>query len=168
MGGSNLHTLTYSTTAPVQETGAKDFAGQFSVNGVTNQILGDRQILPPLADVPNLATRLLPTNYTAGTSLPVTVAISLSPTACAASVVETPPAGWLISNVQGEGAWASPSGIIIWTSSGPFCGGVSFYQFSYTVTPPISASGTAFFTGSFSVDGSSWLTDGDSSLPIGP
>lgn len=167
-GGSNLHTLTYSATAPVQETGAKDFAGQFSVNGVTNQILGDRQILPPFADVPNLAARLLPANYTPGTNLLVTVTISLSPTACGAAVAETPPTGWLISEVHGEGASASPNGNITWISSGPFCGGVSFYQFSYTVTPPISASGTAFFTGSFSVDDSSWLTDGDSSLPIGP
>ena len=165
-GGSNLYNLTYSATAPLQETNTCFFAGQFTVSGVTNQILGNTQVLPPLADVPNLATRTLPAYYTPCSNLTVTVAISLAPNACGAAVTEMPPAGWLVSNVQG--AWLSPSRIIMCTPSGPLCGGVSTYQFTYTVTPPASTTGTAIFTGQLSVDGSSWLTAGDSQLPIGP
>lgn len=167
-GGPSTYTLTYTTTAPPQETAVKAFSGEFVISGVTNEVLGDREILPPFADVPNLVTRTLPANYLPGTALSVDLAVSLAPGSCSAVVTEIPPAGWVITGVQGGDGWANPQGNVQWTPSGPACGGVSTHHYTYTLLPPSPATGTARFTGSFAVDGYEWSTAGDSSLSVAP
>jgi hypothetical protein len=162
-GGTNLFTLTYNATPPAGELTPGSFTGQVVVSGITNSILGNSEVLPPFANVPNLATRTLPTHYTPGVPFQVSLEVTMAPDSCAGALVETPPTGCAIS-----GAYVSPTGSIIWTPSGPDCGGASTHHFTYTVTPPLDATQTLQFSGAFSVDGVSSGTTGANAMNRNP
>lgn len=97
----------------------------------------------------NSAVRLLPGAYLAGESLRVTISIVPEPDVLAYSVEESPPTGWVVSEINQGGAFDSINGKVKW---GLFFDNQT-RELSYTVTPSQTTSGPATFSGSANFNG---------------
>ena len=97
----------------------------------------------------DLAVSALPAAYTPGVPFTVTDTITPSASVTVYAVEDQPPPGWIVSNISGGGVFDAVNQKVKW--------GLFFDQtprtFTYQVTPPASAGGTALFDGQASFDG---------------
>ena len=91
----------------------------------------------------------LPATYQPGVQFVVTIRVTPASDASAQTISDTPPAGWLISDVSDGGAVDAANGKVKW---GPFFDSQA-RTLTYRVTPPATAAGLATFSGNLSVDG---------------
>lgn len=105
------------------------------------------KIKPQLEPTETTITRSMPSSYTPGN--PLSVSINFVPLSSVKSyaVEETPPAGWAVQNINNEGSFVN--GKIRWI----FHDNIA-REFSYTATPPSGETGMKTFSGEGSTDGS--------------
>lgn len=95
-------------------------------------------VLPAFAQ--SVATRSMPSTYTAGVPFIVTLDITVDPTTCSSVIVETPPYDWVtpgdaISTGPGNGTVGNDHKIR-WTNEHGVCGAVATtYRVTYTAKP---------------------------------
>jgi hypothetical protein len=84
-------------------------------------------------------------------SVPMSVSISVSPNSATLvyAVEDTPPVGWVVSNINESGQWDSVNKKVKW---GPFFDS-NIRTLTYQATPPAGESGTKAFSGTVSFDG---------------
>jgi hypothetical protein len=106
------------------------------------------------------AIRDLPDIYTP--SVPVSVSISVSPNSATLvyAVQDTPPVGWVVSNINENGQWDSVNKKVKW---GPFFDN-NIRTLTYQATPPAGESGTKAFYGVGSFDGTNVVIGGESKV----
>ena len=98
---------------------------------------------------PSDAEREMPSIYQPGVPHPVGLNISPAPGALAWAVEETPPAGWLVGEINEGGVWDALSAKVKW---GPFFDPAP-RTLTYQATPPLGAGGPQSFHGTLSADG---------------
>jgi hypothetical protein len=95
------------------------------------------------------ATAALANQYQPGQPLVITIDVKPAPGVAAYAVEDQPPAGWVATPLSGDGIYDPLSQKMKW---GPFFDDAE-RTFSYQVTPPATATGTAKFQGIASFDG---------------
>ena len=101
-------------------------------------------LLPPRPVTPEIFTsRRLPAGYVAGTALTVTLQATPPLGTANYAVLDTPPAGWIVSAISDGGVFDAPSGQVRF---GPFADATA-RTLTYDVTPPITETGTKNFSG---------------------
>ena len=105
------------------------------------------------------ANRTVP-DYVEG--LPVIVTIDVTPeaTVMVYAVEDTPPVGWVVSNINGGGTWDDVNKKVKW---GPFFDN-SRRTLTYDITAPVGASGCYLFSGLASFDGVDQTICGDTEI----
>jgi len=95
---------------------------------------------------------------------PVTVTIAVTPNATATcyAVEELIPAGWTVTYISNTGSFDKVKGKVKW---GPFFDN-QIRTLSYTLTPPVSASGTATISGIASFNGANLTITGSNTIRI--
>ncbi len=131
--------------------------GQFNVNSPSNIFIdnsnniyvvdGGNNRIQKFAYSGSGVTRTLPSCYSPGTKLTVTLKAAPASTTGSYAVEETPPAGWTVSNISNDGTLYS--GVI---KFGPFYDNTS-RTLTYDVTPPAAETGDKIFSGTASEDG---------------
>ncbi len=159
IGNGTAQTLTYTATPPSSDSGTKTWgASTYTGDGAANTIGGANSIAQ--ASVPTTkgsATRSLPSTYTPGIGL--TVTITTAPNGDATQTIsDALPAGWAVSNISGGGSFGS--GQVTWN----FANGTA-QTLTYTATPPSSDSGTKTWGAStYTGDGAAKTIGGASSI----
>lgn len=139
--------LTYGVLPPVGTTGTASFVGEASFDTFSIRITGQREA-SAAALFNGSAVCSLDPNYRPGVAFVVTNVVVPDSNITAFAVQDTPPAGWLVSDVTDGGVFDSATHSVKW---GPFLDRIS-RNLTYTVTPPVSASGKAVFVGQASFD----------------
>ncbi|MBK9315806.1 MAG: Ig-like domain repeat protein [Acidobacteria bacterium] len=103
--------------------------------------------------------RILPNGYVPGQLLNVSIQVSPPSTTNVYLVEEKQPQGWAVSGINNSGEFDSTSGKIKWL----FLDAQS-RTLGYSVTPPVTASGTQTFTGSLILDETPQALCGNSSV----
>ncbi len=111
----------------------------------------------------SVVSSFIPTNYADGQGVTVTIAVSPDPSVQAFAVDDTPPAGWVVSDVSPGGSWDANNGQVKW---GPFFDNQS-RELTYVATPPAGETGVRFFDGRASFDGRSDAITGARSIARG-
>ncbi len=103
------------------------------------------------------ATRDLPECYTPSVILSVSITVTPSGTTQTYAVEETPPNGWVISDINESGQWDSVNKKVKW--------GLFFDSnnrtLTYKATPPVGETGAKTFSGTVSFDGNNVSIGGD-------
>ncbi|MCX7047800.1 MAG: hypothetical protein NTX50_20235 [Candidatus Sumerlaeota bacterium] len=107
--------------------------------------------------------RTLPSSYSPGLAVNVSIAITPDSGASVWAVEETPPSGWTVSGINEGGNWDSVNQKIKW---GPYFD-TTARTLSYAATPPASETGTKAFSGIVSVDGVNQTIAGNTSISPG-
>ncbi len=94
------------------------------------------------------AVRHLPSDYSPGATSSVRIETTPLPVAVFWEVDETPPAGWVVSQINESGFFDAGSGTIRF---GPFFDGAP-RTFTYQVTSPLTATGAGQFAGTFEIN----------------
>jgi hypothetical protein len=158
-------TLTYQVTAPANAATTGEFSGVAAFDGVMGEIGGQREIGLRSATVPaNFVTRNLPSGYSPGAELVVSLQV-MRLTNCNFYVVEdSPPPNWPVGLVSDSGVFDGSNGTVRF---GPFFDGEP-RTLSYVVRPPAGETGPKQFSGVFSVDGMQGQVMGDALLDLIP
>jgi outer membrane protein assembly factor BamB len=152
--------FTYQVTSPAGETNQVFFSGHAAFDGAPAEITGQRDLLPRGALLAGFARRFLPDGYSAGATFNATI-VTHSLTDISFYVIEdTPPAGWSVGQVSDNGVYDAINNIVRF---GPFFDGLG-RTLSYQVTPPLTQTGSASFSGTFFVDDLMDAIVGDSQL----
>ena len=106
--------------------------------------------------------RQLPVNFSPGTLFPVSINLKPALETSAYAVEDQPPAGWLVSNINEEGSFDVKNGKVKW---GPFFDNIERI-FTYDITPALTASGSARFTGDAALDGVKHFVDGSEKVTL--
>jgi len=109
------------------------------------------------------ARRLL-SEYTAEWPTEVTIQVNPGQSTTAYAVEDSPPQGWVVSAISGNGVWDEVTGKVKW---GPFFDNQS-RVFSYDATPPTGTIGCHPFSGVLSFNGISQPVLGDADICEGP
>jgi hypothetical protein len=135
--------LSYTAEPPTNANTTAVFAGSGDFGGTDIPITGQRQIVPVLA-APGSAVRSLPSDFTPGQWLTVTCVVTPASNVTVFAVLDQPPNGWTVANINADGTFDAASNLVEW---GPFFtnGAVTL---AYRVLPPADAGGTNFFSGS--------------------
>jgi outer membrane protein assembly factor BamB len=158
-------TLTYQITAPTNAAATGEFSGVAAFDGVEGEIGGQRQIRVSSVSVPaNFVTRKLPSGYSPGAELVVSLQVMGLTNGSFYVVEDSPPANWLVGLVSDNGVYDGSSGTVRF---GPFFDGQP-RTLSYELTPPASETGPKQFSGLFSVDGVQGQVIGDALLDLIP
>jgi hypothetical protein len=133
-------------------------SGAASVQSITRQ--ASLQI--PIGSETGSAIRTLPSTYEP--SVPVNVSISVNPGQGTQvyAVEETPPSGWVITDINESGQWDSVNKKVKW---GPFFDSNN-RSLTYKATPPLGETGEKSFFGAASFDGNNVTITGDSTFTI--
>lgn len=111
--------------------------------------------------------REIPDTYSPGREMVVTLRATPPATIGTFLVEDTPPANWTVSDLTHGGYFDSASRRVRF---GPFRDGL-WRDLTYRVTPPLTASGSALFTGNSNADGTDRLVSGGhpvSYVPLHP
>lgn len=103
-----------------------------------------------------IAARQMPAVFVPGEPFAVTVATQPGTDTRAHAVEEVIPAGWSVSAISGGGDYDAAGGKVKW---GPFFDAAP-RTLNYRVRPPVTALGTASFSGAMSCDGTGVRTTG--------
>ncbi len=106
-------------------------------------------ILQSVSARDNATVRTLPTQYTPAKPLAATIKVTPAHSVWAYAVEDQPPAGWTVSGISDGGAYDRVNGRVKW---GLFTDNIA-RSFTYQVTPPAGASGSASFKGRTNFDG---------------
>ena len=142
-------TVSYEVTPPVGVTGLVRFNGSAAFDDRQGAVGGQRIVQYSESPVPDVfAVRHLPSDYSAGATIGVSIEITPLPGSVFWEVDETPPAGWAVSQISNGGFFDLGSGTIRF---GPFFDGEP-RTLSYQVTSPLSETGVGQFAGTFEVN----------------
>jgi hypothetical protein len=119
--------------------------GAASVQLITRQ--ASLQI--PMASGTGSATRTLPSTYEPSMAVNVSISINPGQGTQVYAVEETPPNGWVISDINENGVWDDINKKVKW---GPFFGS-NIRTLTYQATPPSGETGAKTFSGTVSFDG---------------
>ncbi|MBM3880301.1 MAG: PQQ-like beta-propeller repeat protein [Verrucomicrobia bacterium] len=157
--------LTYQVTPPGEAVETGRFHGWVAFDGVLGEVGGQRETHPSTTGLPAVVvSRRLPPAYSPGATLTVTLeTASLDPPA-ALVVEESPPRGWVVGDISDGGTFDAAAR---WVRFGPFLDGTARIL-TYTLTPPIAATGTEPFAGRFLVNGVRGFVAGDVRLAMAP
>ncbi len=152
--------FSYTLTAPASATTNIVFSGTGWFDSATVPTAGDSAVAAaPLGG--GSVTRSLPEQYFSGQSVTVSLLVEPGLGTEVHAVLETPPAGWTVTNISHFGS-VSPDGMMVrW---GPF-GDETSRTFTYDLLPPDSAHSNAVFTGSGLFDGATVATLGQITIP---
>jgi hypothetical protein len=91
--------------------------------------------------------------------VPVNVSISVNPAQGTQvfAAEETPPSGWVVTDINESGQWDSVSKKVKW---GPFFDD-NIRTLTYKATPPVGETGMKTFSGTVSFDGQNVSIGGD-------
>ena len=141
ISGATSPTLTLSNATAANE-------GGYTV--VVSNSLGSVRSEVALVSLPVVfVERRLPSIYSAGTQLNVTLQASPPADASVYAVEDRPPANWVVSQISGGGAYDANNKNVKW---GPFFDANS-RVLSYVATPPAGETGAKEFGGIASVNG---------------
>ena len=139
-----------------------DIQGNLYVADGENHSVRKIVIVWPLVITPELVVRRLPSDYTPGTALVVTLEAKPPAHTTAYTVLDHPPVGWTVSSISDGGTFDAVNGVV---SFGPFLDSQA-RSLSYVVLPPPNANGVQQFTGSFAINGEDGPIGGD--VKVGP
>lgn len=108
----------------------------------------------------NVAARTLPAGYVAGSPLTVTINVTPATGVASYAVEDTPPPGWVGTNISNSGVWDPANLKVKW---GPFFDNTA-RTLTYQVTPPTGTSGARTFSGIASFDGNGIAITGSSTI----
>ena len=103
------------------------------------------------------ASRELPDYYISGNAISVSISVVIDSDIVVYAIEETPPSGWVISNINEEGEFAN--GKIRWIFDGN-----DSRTLTYTATPPAEESGTKTFSGVMAFYSTQLSIGGESSI----
>jgi len=128
-------------------------SGAASVQSITRQL----SLQIPIGSETGRAIRTLPS--TSEPSVPVNVSISVNPAQGTQvfAAEETPPSGWVVTDINESGQWDSVSKKVKW---GPFFDD-NIRTLTYKATPPVGETGMKTFSGTVSFDGQNVSIGGD-------
>jgi len=113
-------------------------------------VAAEAQITPP----DRSAVRHLPTTYAPGVPVEVELEVNLL-SGYVWAVEDGIPAGWAVTDISDAGSFDTFNRKVKWLFfDGPQSGGPTNRTLSYVVIPPAGESGTRYFDGRWSVDGS--------------
>lgn len=132
-----VRSLSYQAIPPAGGIGLGQFAGIASFDGVDVIVGGTRTV-----GGSDTVVRALPRYYAGGVALTVTNYAVPFPGIMLYAVADTPPAGWLVSNISDSGYFDSGAGQVNWT----------FFDdtpraLTYRLTPPVAPLSTVVFSG---------------------
>jgi len=141
--------LSYELTPPSGATNLARFNGTAAFDDQEGAVGGQRFVQPRSSSLPDLfAARHLPASYSAGAALSVTIETQPLVSDVYWAVDETPPAGWTVGAISDGGYFDSGSGVIRF---GPFFDGQA-RALTYQLTPPLTETDVARFSGMFEID----------------
>jgi len=108
--------------------------------------------------------RVLPSAYSPGETMPVTLSATPAASVSFYSVEETPPSGWQVGPVSDNGYYDSTNNKVRF---GPFSDGLP-RQLTYQVIPPFGDTGRKVFAGASFVQGSTRLVGGNELVDMVP
>ena len=160
-------TLSYQLTIPGQQTGPLNFEGLISLDGVSQAIGGDLNLVIESSDTPpaggnQSAERMLPESVQAGSVLDVSISVAPLSTVSVYALEEKVPSGLAVGSITESGQWDPVSGAIKW---GPFFDNQQ-RTLSYQLTIAGQQTGLLNFEGLISLDGVSQAIGGDLTLVI--
>lgn len=135
------HTFSAAGT-PIARCQVRDSGG---LTGTTT-----RSVPVSAASLPSAICAFGAEAYSPGTPLPISIQVTPEATTNAYAVEDTPPTGWVVSNINEGGVFDSVNNKVKW---GPFFDNIA-RTFTYTATPPGGESGIQIFSGTASFDGS--------------
>jgi len=176
-GGTPVATrsITYRLTVPQTASGTATFSGTVDTGNTTNiggtttlSISGGATTTTTTTTTttipyPAYATRILPSSARAGTSFTVSLRLYVDETSLpnAVGISEVVPSGWTVSSVSNNGNYfASDNRVewLFWAQGNP----VADTTVTYTITPPVGATGTGTFAGTVDYGGATNPTIGGS------
>jgi hypothetical protein len=116
--------------------------------GLTNDASATVTVNTPAA--PFVISTFGAATYTPGVGMVITLNATPAAGTGVFAVEDAPPAGWVVSNITGGGAFDAVAGKVKW---GPFFDNTQ-RNLAYTATPPGGATGSVTFVGTGSFDGS--------------
>lgn len=117
----------------------------------------------PLAAAAGEVTRTLPATATAGSTITVSLAVTVDG-ATYYAIDEQVPAGWTVTSASDGGYFTADSGHVKWA----VITGAADTTYTYTVSIPATASGSYTFTGTYMLEGMTAEANigGDSSITV--
>lgn len=158
--------LSYAVVPPANATNSAVFYGVAAFDGSPDEIAGQRQIQPADSEWPDvLVARVLPTGYSPGATLIVSLnTAALGHAGSALLIEDTPPAGWTVGAISDNGQYDATLKLVRF---GPFTDGQP-RSLRYELTPPGTETQLAQFYGTFTLDSAGGLIVGNSTLPLIP
>ena len=157
---------TFSWSFTSADDGAHDWTARAydSAGNVTTSTVVTLTINIPVA-CGGSANRTSPQAYVAGSANRVTVAIVPNNTVSQYALVDSPPSGWGVTNIDNGGSWNAGNQQVVW---GPFADHIA-RSVHYDVLPPVSATGRQCFAGTVSFNSNSCAVTGNNCIsPVPP
>ena len=130
--------------------------GAASIHALTSQTT----LQIPIGLGTGSATRTLPSTYEPSVVVSVSISINPGQGTQGYAVEETPPNGWVVSDINESGQWDSVNKKVKW---GPFFD-ANNRTLTYKAVPPVGETGTKTFSGTASFDGTNVTISGSSSI----
>jgi outer membrane protein assembly factor BamB len=142
-------TLSYEVTPPLDATNLVRFNGSAAFDDEQGAVGGQRVVQSSGSAIPEVfAVRHLPSDYSPGATISVSIETTPLPGPVFWDVDETPPPGWTVSQISDNGYFDSGSGTIRF---GPFFDAAS-RTLTYQVTSPLTETRVAQFAGTFEIN----------------
>ena len=153
--------IAYTLVAPATASSNVAFRGTGWFDSTTVITSGDATMSPAPPGGGSLG-RTLPARYGSGQSVSVTISVQPDLGTEVYAVLETPPEGWLATNISDFGSVSGDGRSVRW---GPFMDAEARTNLSYELLPPATARSNVVFSGAGQFDGVSRSTVGQVSLP---
>jgi hypothetical protein len=153
--------IAYTLVAPATASSNVAFRGTGWFDSTTVITSGDATMAPAPPGGGSVA-RTLPAWYGSGQSVTVTISIQPDLGTEVYAVLETPPEGWLATNLSDYGSVSADGRSVRW---GPFMDADARTNLTYELLAPATARSNVVFSGAGEFDGVSRSTVGQVSLP---